>query len=87
MSWLTELWAEILRVLWLALPVVVAAVIHIAVIRLELFEFLKKPIDRGRTFRGERVFGDNKTWRGLVVYTVVSMAAAVPAWMVSTRAL
>ena len=25
------------------------------------------PIDGGRTFRGKRVFGDNKTWRGFVV--------------------
>jgi hypothetical protein len=25
------------------------------------------PIDAGRTFRGRRLLGDNKTWRGLVV--------------------
>ncbi len=25
------------------------------------------PIDGGRTFRGRRLFGDNKTWRGFVV--------------------
>lgn len=75
---MTELWAEVLRVLWLALPVVVAAVVHIVVIRLKLFEFLKKPIDRGKTYKGKRLFGDNKTWRGVVVYTLVSMAAAVP---------
>lgn len=26
-----------------------------------------KPIDGGRTYRGKRVFGDNKTWRGFMV--------------------
>ena len=26
-----------------------------------------RPLDRGRTWRGRRIFGDNKTWRGLVV--------------------
>ena len=26
-----------------------------------------KPIDGGRLFRGQRLFGDNKTWRGFVV--------------------
>ena len=25
------------------------------------------PLDGGHTFRGRRIFGDNKTWRGLVV--------------------
>lgn len=28
---------------------------------------LAKPIDGGRTFRGKRIFGDHKTWRGIVV--------------------
>jgi hypothetical protein len=27
------------------------------------------PLDGGRTFRGKRIFGDNKTWRGVVVMT------------------
>jgi CDP-archaeol synthase len=26
-----------------------------------------QPLDRGRTWRGRRIFGDNKTWKGLVV--------------------
>jgi len=26
-----------------------------------------QPIDGGRLFRGQRIFGDNKTWRGFVV--------------------
>jgi CDP-2,3-bis-(O-geranylgeranyl)-sn-glycerol synthase len=31
----------------------------------------KTPIDLGRTYRGKRVLGDNKTWRGLVLGTLV----------------
>ena len=30
-------------------------------------ESLAKPLDAGRTFRGRRIFGSHKTWRGLVV--------------------
>lgn len=30
------------------------------------------PLDFGRSFRGKRIFGDNKTWRGLLVAMVVS---------------
>ncbi len=26
-----------------------------------------QPLDRGRTWRGRRIFGDNKTWKGFVV--------------------
>ena len=31
----------------------------------DLWSRLKRPIDGGATFRGRRVFGDNKTWRGV----------------------
>lgn len=34
-----------------------------------------RPIDGGRTWRGKRIFGDNKTWRGLVVM-IPAVAAA-----------
>jgi hypothetical protein len=78
LSWLTELWEEVLRVLWLALPVVVAAIVHIVVIRLDWMAGLKKPLDGGRTYKEKRLFGDNKTWRGLIVYTLVSMVATIP---------
>ena len=34
-----------------------------------------KPIDGGRLFRGRRLFGDNKTWRGFVVMVPASGVA------------
>lgn len=66
-SWTDVLVREPLRVLWLSAPVILAALVHTAVIRLRLLERLKVPLDGGRTFRGRRLFGDNKTWRGAVV--------------------
>ena len=37
----------------------------------------KTPIDFGRHFRGKRILGDNKTWRGLLTGTVVGGITAV----------
>jgi hypothetical protein len=54
-------------VLYLAFPVIFAAAIHLVVIRYDLFARLKVPIDLGRTVRGQRIFGDHKTWRGALI--------------------
>lgn len=70
-------WTEPLRVLWLSAPVILAALVHTAIIRLRLLEPLKRPIDGGRTFRGRRLFGDNKTWRGVVVMIAGCAAVAL----------
>jgi len=49
------------------LPVLGGALAHAPVLALDLLKPLKRPIDGGATFRGRRLFGDNKTWRGAVV--------------------
>ena len=57
-----------LQLLWLALPIIAAGLVHLAVMKLDLLPGLRRlPIDGGLTFRGRRLFGDNKTWRGAVV--------------------
>ena len=74
------------QVLYLAFPVMFAAAIHIAVIRYDLLAGLKIPIDFGRSVRGRRIFGDNKTWRGaLVMVTASSAAMAMQRHMLLTR--
>jgi CDP-diglyceride synthetase len=58
----------VLQLLWLALPIIAAGLVHLAVMKLDLMPGLRRlPIDGGLTFRGRRLFGDNKTWRGAVV--------------------
>ena len=64
------------KILYLAAPVMLAAAIHIAVIRFNLLPALKTPMDFGRTFRGRRLLGENKTWRGAVVMTAGSAIGA-----------
>jgi hypothetical protein len=62
-------------VLYLALPVMMAAAVHIVAIRFDMFKRLKVPIDFGWTLRGRRVFGNNKTWRGALIMILVPSAA------------
>jgi CDP-2,3-bis-(O-geranylgeranyl)-sn-glycerol synthase len=38
---------------------------------------LARPIDGGRSWRGVRIFGDHKTWRGLVVGVVAGAAVGL----------
>jgi CDP-2,3-bis-(O-geranylgeranyl)-sn-glycerol synthase len=68
----------LLQLLWLAIPVIASGLVHLVVLKLDLLPRLRAlPIDGGATFRGKRVFGDNKTWRGALV-TITTMT--VTAW-------
>jgi len=63
---------EVLQVLWLFLPAYVANMSPVFV--QGWFDRLAIPIDGGRSFRGTRIFGDHKTWRGLLAGIVVGTA-------------
>lgn len=73
----------LLQLLWLALPVIIAGFMHLVVLKLDLLPSLRqRPIDGGATFLGQRVFGDNKTWRGaLVMIAGTAGAAVLLAWI------
>jgi CDP-2,3-bis-(O-geranylgeranyl)-sn-glycerol synthase len=62
---------------WILLPVLGAPLAHAPVLRFDLLPAWKRPIDGGRTFRGRRVLGDNKTWRGAAVMFGGVVAAAL----------
>lgn len=79
-----------LQALWLFAPLLVSAALSGAVIRLGWWRALARPIDAGAMVRGRRLFGDSKTWRGVVTAVVGSVAAvalqrlahgSVPAWL------
>jgi hypothetical protein len=69
-----------MRVRWLFLPVVGAALAHAPVLRFDLLRALKQPIDSGTTLRGRRLFGENKTWRGAATMFCGVFAATLLAW-------
>lgn len=62
------------QVLWLAVPVVVAGVLHMVVVKRRALQLLAVPLDGGARLGGAPVFGPNKTWRGVVVMVVASAA-------------
>jgi hypothetical protein len=70
----------ILQLLVFAIPVTFAAIVHMVVVRLRMLEWLNHPLDLGKRFRGERIFGDSKTFRGILVMVMMSMAGVALLW-------
>ena len=62
--------ALVASVLYLFAPLIVASVLAGIVMRLDLLPSLRRPIDAGATLRGRRLFGDHKTWRGVVIAVI-----------------
>lgn len=60
------------RAAWLTAPILIAGLVHVAVITLNLAPDLARPIDAGRRWRGRPLLGSNKTWRGFVVMPAAS---------------
>ncbi len=66
-----------MEAIWVFVPVLGAFLAHAPVLRFDLLRSLKRPIDAGRTWRGRRLLGDNKTWRGAIVMFAGVMVATV----------
>lgn len=46
----------------------------------KIFNFLAKPVDFGASLWGKRIFGDHKTWRGVVCSVAVGTGVALLQW-------
>lgn len=57
---------EIFLALWFFLPAGIANMVPIFVARVPQLERFDAPMDFGKSFRGKRIFGSHKTWRGLI---------------------
>jgi hypothetical protein len=73
---LTEIARAAAQALFLFFPLLVASALAGVVQRFDLLPRLKRPIDACLTFHGRRLFGDSKTWRGVVV-AIVGCTATV----------
>ena len=47
---------------------ILAGVVNSIFCKLNIFKSLKKPLDFNKKIKGKRIFGDNKTWKGLLGY-------------------
>lgn len=57
---------DILFALWFFLPAALANMMPILVAKISWLQKYEAPMDFGRTFRGHRIFGAHKTWRGFI---------------------
>lgn len=64
----------ILELLLVASPVILAAIFHMVVVRYNWMSFASYPLDHKQVFNGRRIFGDNKTYRGIIVMVIASIA-------------
>jgi CDP-2,3-bis-(O-geranylgeranyl)-sn-glycerol synthase len=69
---------DIFVAVWIFLPAGVANMAPIFAARIPGLRQWNAPIDAGKTFRGRRIFGAHKTWRGLAAGMVV---ATVTLWL------
>lgn len=58
--------------LFLVVALSAAGLIHSAWLRCSCSRPFAHPIDFGRTFRGRRIFGANKMWRGLMIMPIAA---------------
>lgn len=61
---------EFWQVSYLFAPLLVGLTAHGICIKFGLLRSLFQPVDRGAHFRGRRVFGANKTWRGIAAMSL-----------------
>jgi CDP-2,3-bis-(O-geranylgeranyl)-sn-glycerol synthase len=66
-----------LEVIWFILPAWVANSAAIDVSGLPYIKKYSAPVDFGMKWRGKRIFGDGKTWRGIVAGILAATACAL----------
>lgn len=67
----------ILQCLLIVLPVLLAGITFIIILKKDYFSWLKMPVDFGMKFRGKRLFGENKTLRGFVIMPLATWIAVI----------
>ncbi|MBX7170880.1 MAG: CDP-archaeol synthase [Pyrinomonadaceae bacterium] len=61
---------EFWSISYLFSPLLIGLTAHGFAIKFGWFSALVKPIDNEKTFRGKRIFGDNKTYRGILMTAI-----------------
>ena len=76
------------KLLFLGAPLLPTALAQGLCIKYDWLKLLKEPLDMGLCFRGRRLFGDNKTWRGLTLNVVFcALGTLAQSWLLSRNYL
>lgn len=78
---------ELLFAFLIFLPAGMANMSPVFANRMPVLRKWDAPLDMGRSFRGKRLLGANKRWRGLVFGTLVGMVTAIIEFVLITRFL
>lgn len=63
----------LLRIASIILPALMSGTVLILTIRLRILDFLNAPIDQNFKINNIRLFGENKTFRGPVIFVIISV--------------
>lgn len=63
---------DALFALWFFLPAALANMIPIPLAKVPWLQKYDAPMDFGKTFRGKRIFGSHKTWRGFIAGVILA---------------
>jgi CDP-2,3-bis-(O-geranylgeranyl)-sn-glycerol synthase len=76
---------DLLFALWFFLPAAIANVTPILVAKMPGLRNLDMPMDFGHLFRGKRIFGSHKTWRGFISGLIMAtLVLWLQQWAVSS---
>lgn len=64
---------DLFNALWIFLPAGIANATPVIASKMAFLNKLDKPMDFGKSFRGQRIFGDHKTFRGLITGTIMAI--------------
>lgn len=70
----TTILHDVFIAFWVFLPAGAANVAPIFVAKMPLFKRFSAPIDGGIMYKGQRLLGANKTWRGMVAGIILAIA-------------
>lgn len=74
-----------LQIITLTLPVLISGLILILVLKSNYLGFFDKPLDHGILINKVRLFGDNKTYRGVFVFVAISIATSYFLYLFYTK--
>jgi CDP-2,3-bis-(O-geranylgeranyl)-sn-glycerol synthase len=69
---MANIFVDLFFALWFFLPAGMANMIPILVAKMPGLRRFDAPIDGGRTYKGKRIFGAHKTWRGLATGIIMA---------------
>ena len=70
------------QILFLGSPLLLVAIAQGLFIKYDWLSRLKRSLDLGLSIRGRRIFGDHKTWRGLMINVVFcTLGTMIHAWL------